>query len=93
MGHAEHALVHPAAHRFVEDGVEQRNRGFCTFETEPLLPDVTGMKEALEGLGGVQAFEHVPLLRRCDRSRHAFDVLLDPVLLHGILDVHVLNAD
>ena len=62
-------------------------------EAEALLAHVAGVQEALEHLGRVQAVEHVALLLRGDRGGHAFDVLLDPALLLGVLDVHVLDAE
>ena len=63
------------------------------FETEALLPDVAGVEEALEDLGRVEAAEDVPLLLEVERAGLALDVLLDPALLLGILNVHVLDGE
>ena len=56
-------------------------------------PDVAGVEEPLEHLGGVQAAEDVPLLVRGQSGRHPLDVLLDPPLLLEVLDVHVLDPE
>ena len=91
--HPEHRLLDAALGRLVQDGIEQRDRRLGSFEPEALLADVAGVQEALEGLGRVQALEDVMLLLGREGARHTFDVLLDPALLLGVLDVHVLDAD
>ena len=93
VGHPEHRLLDAALGRLVQDGVEQRDRRLGPLEAEALLADVAGVQEALEGLGRVQALEDVVLLLGREGAGHALDVLLDPSLLLGILDVHVLDAD
>ena len=61
-------------------------------EAEALLAHVAGVQEALEHLGRVEAVEDVALLLEVERDGLTLDVLLDPALLLGILDVHVLDA-
>ena len=63
------------------------------FEPEPLLADVLGGEELLEGLGGVEPLEDVALVVEVELRRHALDLVLDPALLLLVLDVHVLDAD
>ena len=84
--------AHARAGRRVEQGVQQDDGRLGSFEPEALLPDVARVQEALEHLGRVQAVEDVALLVEVERGRLTFDVLLDPALLLGILDVHVLDA-
>ena len=73
--------------------VEQGDGRLGTFEPEALLADVLGLEELLQRLGRVQPLEDAALLLRGDERRDPFDVFLDPALLVGFLDVHVLDAD
>ena len=91
VGHAHDRLVEPLGDRLVQQGVEDHDGRLRTLEAEPLLADVAGVEEAFEDLGGVQAVEDVALLVRHGHRGDAFDVLLDPPLLAGVLDVHVLD--
>ena len=93
VGHAEHGLVHAAGARRSSRRRRARDRRLRAFEAEALLADVLGAEEALEGLGRVEAVEDVALLVGGRARSHALDVLLDPPLLVGLLDVHVLDAD
>ena len=93
VGHAHHDLGDAGAGGRVEQGVEQDDGRLGAFEAEALLPDVARVEEALEHLGGVEAVEDVALLLEVERGRLALDVLLDPALLLGVLDVHVLDAE
>ena len=93
VGHAHHRLVHALVDGLVEDRVEDHDRRLRTFEAETLLPDVAGVEEALEDLGRVETVEDVALLLRVERGGDPLDVLLDPPLLVGVLDVHVLDAE
>jgi len=54
---------------------------------------VAGVEEALEDLGRVEQLQDVLLLVLLHGGRHALDLLLDPALLHRVLDVHVLDAE
>ena len=93
MGHAEHGLGLPGHGGGVDHGVEQRHGRLGPLQAEPLLADVLGLEELLERLGGVQAIEDPALLLGAELGGDAFDVVLDPPLLVGLLDVHVLDAD
>ena len=75
------------------DRVEQDDGRLRTFQAEPLLPDVAGVEKALEDLGSVEPAEDVPLLLQVEGRGLALDVLLDPALLLGVLDVHVLDGE
>ena len=77
----------------VEQRVEQDDGRLRALQAEPLLPDVAGVEEALEHLGRVEPAEDVPLLLEVEGRRLAFDVLLDPALLLGVLNVHVLDGE
>ncbi len=58
------------------------------------VPDVLRGEELLERLGRVQAFEDAVLVAPWSGVlTGAFDLGLDPLLLVGVLDVHVLDAD
>ena len=92
MRHAHDDLGHAGAGGGVEQRVEQHDGRLGTLEAEALLPDVAGVEKALEDLGRVQPVEDVALLLVVERRRLALDVLLDPTLLLGVLDVHVLDA-
>ena len=91
--HAQHHVGHARVGRFGAERVEHGNEGLGTFEAEPLLPEVLGVQEPLERLGRVEPFEDSQLLGGGDDRRHALDACLDPLLLVGLLDVHVLDAD
>lgn len=64
-----------------------------SLESEPLLAEVLGRQELLQRLGGVETAEDVALVLDVDPCALAFDLLLDPTLLGGVLDVAVLDAD
>ncbi len=93
VGHAEDRLVHRCARGGFEDGIEDHDRRLAAFEAEALLAHVLGGEELLEGLGRVEAAEDVLLGVGVELDRHTLDLLLDPGLLFGFLDVHVLDAD
>ena len=93
VGHAHHDLGHPRTRGGIEQRVQQDDGRLRAFETEALLSDVARVEEALEDLGRVEPAEDVPLLLDVERRRLAFDVLLDPALLLGILNVHVLDGE
>ena len=91
--HPHHDLDHPGSGGRVEQGVEQHDGRLGAFEAEALLAHIAGVQEALEHLGRVEAVEDVALLVEVERDGLSLDVLLDPALLLGILDVHVLDAE
>ena len=91
--HPEDDLGDPGVGCGVEHGVEERDRRLGALEAESLLPHVAQVEEGLEGLGGVQPAEDVPLHLWRHRLGNPLDVVLDPELLLWTLDVHVLHAD
>ncbi len=93
VGHAEHGFVHAGAGGLVEDGVEHGDEALGPLQPEPLVAQVLRVQEPLEGLGGVEPFEDAPLVVQRDVDPGALHLLLDPLLLVGLLDVHVLDAD
>ena len=93
MCHADGARVEPGVGRPGEDLVEDRDRRLGPLDAEALGADVLRGEELLERLGGVETLEDAVLLLLRHRRVGAFDLALDPVLLVGLLDVHVLDAD
>ena len=91
--HAHHRRIQTGVRRAREDLVHDRNGALGTLETEPLGAHVLGGEELLERLGGVEAFEHAVLLVLGQLERHTLEMRLDPTLLVGVLNVHVLHAD
>ena len=91
--HAEHDVGHPGVGSVTAQRVQHRDERFRALEAEALLPEVLGVQEALERLGRVETLEDPALLLRRSDGMRAFDPLLDPLLLVGLLDVHVLDAD
>ena len=76
----------------LQDRVHQRDDRLAALEREPLLADVLGLQERLEGLGGVEPVQDAQLLGGRPLGG-ALDAVLDPAPLLGVLDVHVLDAD
>ena len=93
VGHAQHRLLVAGRRRRVEDLVEQRDEALGPLQPEPLMAGVLGVQEALEGLRRIEPVEDVQLLGRCQRTAAPPPPALDPRLLVGLLDVHVLDAD
>ena len=91
--HAEHRAVHLGVCCRREDGVEDRDRGLCAFETEALGADVLGGEEALEGFCCVQSLEDAALVDGVVAHTVTLDALLNPALFLGRVDVHVLDTD
>ena len=60
-----------------EQSVEKRYRRLGSFQAEPLLADVLGLQEALEGFGGVQLGQDMAVLFGLEVRVGALDVLLD----------------
>ena len=91
--HAEHGAVELGVRRLREDLVENRDRRLRSFDPEPLRADVLRREELLERLRRIEALEDPALALLGDLGLHPFELLLDPLLLVGVLDVHVLHAD
>ncbi len=92
VGHAEHDVAHAGVGGEGAQRVEHRHERLGPLEAEPLLPEVLRVQEALERLGRVQPLEDPVLLRRGDERVRHLDLLLEPLLLVVLLDVHVLDA-
>ena len=93
MGHADHGRIEAGVGGRREDLVEDRDRRLGALEAEPLRADVLRGEELLERLGGVQPLEDAVLGVLVERRVGTLDLGLDPALLLGVLDVHVLDAD
>ena len=93
VGHSQHRLDAAGLGGLVEDLVDHRDGALGALEPEALVAQVLRVEEALEGLGRVEPVEDVQLLVDRERRLDPFDMLLDPPLLVGLLDVHVLDAD
>ncbi len=91
--HAEHGGVEALIGCLLQHCVEDRDERLCALQAEPLLAQVLGGQELLERLGSVEAVEDVALVVDGQLARRPLDLLLDPALLLGLLDVHVLDAD
>ena len=93
VGHAEDRAVEPAVGGRRQHLVEDGDRGLRALEPEALGADVLRGQEPLERLGRVQPLEEVAQLVRAELDLDPLDLGLDPALLVGVLDVHVLDAD
>ena len=95
VGHPHHHVLEPGLHGAGEEPVEHRNQRLHALEREALVADVLGVEEALERLRRVEHRERPPLGRRVEPSAgvSALHPLLDPGLLVGLLDEHVLDAE
>ena len=93
VGHADHDLVEPVLGGLVDRRVHHRNDGLRTFERESFLPNVFRLQERLEGLGGIHLGQDVLLLRDGRLVVLDLDPLLQPLLLLGLEDVRVFDAD
>ena len=91
--HAHDHTVEVRVRGLLDDGVECGDGGFGTLHAETLLTDVLRREKSLECLCCVEPVEDVPLIFRRQLVVHPFDLLLDPVLLVELLDVHVLDTD
>ncbi len=93
MRHADDDFVEVVLGGLVDHGVHHRDDGLGALEREPLLADVLGLQEGLEGLGGVELAQDVLLLGDRRLVVLDLDALLNPLLLLGFQDVGVLDAD
>ena len=91
--HADGGAVEARAGGALQDLVEQRNEGLAALEAEALLADVLGLQERLERLGLVELVEDAQLLIVARLLVLDLDVVLEPLALARVLDVHVLDAD
>ena len=93
VGHADHGLGHPVGAGAIEHRVKHDHGRLAAFEAKALLPRVALVEELLERLGLVQHEQDVALLVNVERGVDAFNMVLDPLLLYRIHDVHVFDAD
>ena len=93
MGHADHRRHLAGIGGQREDLVENRNRTLGTFEAKTLGADVLGGEELLESFGRIETFDETALLFLGQLEVDTLEVRLDPALLIGVLDVHVLHTD
>ena len=92
VGHPDDDLLHPVLGGGVEHGVEQRDEALRPLQPEPLVPEVLGVEEPLEGLGLVELAQRAEPLLAGQLRAGRLHPLLDPRLLRRLLDVHVLDA-
>ena len=93
VGHPHDHVLDPGPAGVFQEEVEHGDQALRALQREPLVPHVLRVQETLEAFGGVQALEDVPLVVWVDLPRDPFHPFLDPALLVGLLDVHVLDAD
>lgn len=93
MGHAHDRTIEAVIGGRPEDGIENCDGRLGSLDSEPLLTHILGGEELLEGLRGIQPPQDVTLLVGVDAVGDPFNLLLDPSLLLGVGDVHVLDAD
>src|SRR5690606_4912819 len=91
--HADRGALHALARGAVDDAVEQRDERLAALEREALLADVLRLQERLERLGLVELAEDAQLLVVVRLLVGALELLLEPVALLVVADVHVLDAD
>ena len=91
--HADDDLVERVFGGLVDHGVHHRDDGLGAFERESLLPNVFGLQERLERLGGVELGQDVLLLATVGFSCLTSTRSSQPLLLVGFQDVGVLDAD
>ncbi len=93
MRHRDDYLVQAVFGALVDRRVHQGDLAFGAFQRESLLPNVFGLQEGLEGLGGVQLAQDVFLLGHSRFDVFGLDPLFQPLLLFGVEDVGVLHPD
>ena len=95
MGHADDDLARTVAASALDHVVHQRDQAVAAFQRESLLAHVFGVQVLLQTLGGDQVLEQPDALvnRQVDLPPRGLQPLLDPALLLGPGDVHVLGAD
>ena len=95
MGHADDDFVDVVGGGALQDLLHDGEGGLGAFQGEALLADEAGMEEVLELFGGEEVAEDAQAGFAVEgpvvlAGLHA---LLQPALLLGHLDVHVLAAD
>ena len=90
--HTDDRFGQPCLGCLVEHGVEDHHGRLASFETESFGTRIAFGQELFEGFGGVESRQDVALLIDIEPGIHPFHVLLNPLLLHWIHDVHVFDA-
>ena len=71
---------------------EHRNKRFTALQRKTLLADKLGVQIALQRFGSSQPLQdtilHISAVIWL--AAHALQTILDPALLHNIIDVHIL---
>ena len=95
MGHADDSFDTMLVRGTFEYFVECRNCAFQTLETETLLADEAGLQKKLKLLCLNQAVENTVAVAvvKLPGVRSCFHAVLKPLLLAGVLDVHVLDTN
>jgi len=95
VGHADDDLLDALGAGALHQLVEHGHQGLAALEREALLAHVAGVQVALHALGGGEHGQDPALALRGDgrTAAVALEPLLDPALLAGVGDVHVLRAD
>ena len=77
----------------LEDGVEDGDEALAALEPKRFWPTYLVARNFSKASAALSRLEDVALVVGVELVAHALDLLLDPVLLVGLLDVHVLDAD
>src|SRR4051794_22157878 len=95
MSHSDNGLKRVVVRRPFQHFVEDHDRAFKTLEAKALLPHKTSLQKLFEFLGLNEPVQDAAADRlvQLPGIRGRFHVLLEPLLLGRILDVHVLNTD
>ena len=95
MGHADDDFLNTLAAGLLDHLVHHRDQALATFQRKPLLPHVTGVQVTLQTLGRHQPVQqlHALLSAQIESSALAFQPFLNPALLGGLVDVHVLGTN
>ncbi len=94
MGHADHDLLDPLAAGALDEIVQQRDQGLAPLQGEALLAHVPGMQVFLDAFGGGEHGQQPPPIGGGELGPRpeALDTFLDPALLLGVGDMHVLRT-
>ena len=91
--HSNDHFRHPRGPGEIENGIENDHGALAAFQAKPLLPGVALMEELLERLSRIQPTKNLALGIYIEGRIDPLYMTLNPFLLNGIHDVHVLNAD
>ncbi len=93
MAHAEDAGGGAVVGGGGEELIEKGDEGGEAFEREALGAEVAGLDDLLEEVGAHEAGEDAGLGGRVCGCGRSFELLLEPLPLLGVADVHELDAD